>query len=72
VNSNIENSVVMDKVFINMKSNSLIRESLIGPFTTIETDSASKELFDEMKKEKEKLLEIREKYGDYVSPFKFY
>ncbi|MEM3482184.1 MAG: phosphoenolpyruvate carboxykinase (GTP) [Thermoplasmata archaeon] len=31
-----------------------------------------KELFDEMKKEKEKLLEIREKYGDYVSPFKFY
>ncbi|MEM3211599.1 MAG: phosphoenolpyruvate carboxykinase (GTP), partial [Thermoplasmata archaeon] len=26
-----------------------------------------KELFDEMKKEKEKLLEIREKYGDYVS-----
>ncbi|MEM3305070.1 MAG: phosphoenolpyruvate carboxykinase (GTP), partial [Thermoplasmata archaeon] len=25
-----------------------------------------KELFDEMKKEKEKLLEIREKYGDYV------
>ncbi|MEM3192999.1 MAG: glucose-1-phosphate thymidylyltransferase [Candidatus Parvarchaeota archaeon] len=42
VNANIENSVVMDKVFINMKSNSLIRESLIGPFTTIETDSASK------------------------------
>ena len=31
-----------------------------------------KELFDEMKKEKENLLEIREKYGDYVSPFKFY
>ena len=36
-NTHIENSVIMDSVFINLNSSTIIRESLIGPSTKIDS-----------------------------------